>query len=186
MLTEQRYEIILGLLREKNSVTVTELKDILDASESTVRRDITALYKAGKLTRVFGGAVALEHTVNAYEPTVAQKSELNTEEKKKIAAYAASLIQPEDFVYLDAGTTTELMIEYITSHQAVFVTNAISHAKRLAERGFTVYLLGGEFKAVTEAIVGEEAVAALEKYNFTKGFWGANGVSLQKGFPHRS
>ena len=50
MLTEQRYEIILGLLREKNSVTVTELKDILDASESTVRRDITALYKAGKLT----------------------------------------------------------------------------------------------------------------------------------------
>ena len=52
MLTEQRYEIILDLLREKNSVTVTELKDILDASESTVRRDITALYKAGKLTRV--------------------------------------------------------------------------------------------------------------------------------------
>ena len=102
MLTEQRYEIILGLLREKNSVTVTELKDILNASESTVRRDITALYKAGKLTRVFGGAVALEHTVNAYEPTVAQKSELNIEEKKKIAAYAASLIQPEDFVYLDA------------------------------------------------------------------------------------
>ena len=76
MLTEQRYEIILGLLREKNSVTVTELKDILDASESTVRRDITALYKAGKLTRVFGGAVALEHTVNAYEPTVAQKLSL--------------------------------------------------------------------------------------------------------------
>ena len=52
MLTEQRYEIILSLLREKNSVTVTELKDILDASESTVRRDITALYKAGRLTRV--------------------------------------------------------------------------------------------------------------------------------------
>ena len=100
MLTEQRYEIILGLLREKNSVTVTELKDILDASESTVRRDITALYKAGKLTRVFGGAVALEHTVNAYEPTVAQKVELNIEEKKKIAAYAAALIRPEDFVYL--------------------------------------------------------------------------------------
>ena len=99
MLTEQRYEIILGLLREKNSVTVTELKDILEASESTVRRDITALYKAGKLTRVFGGAVALEQKVNAYEPTVAQKSELNTEEKKKIAVYAASLIKPEDFVY---------------------------------------------------------------------------------------
>ena len=43
MLTEQRYQIILDLLKEKKSVTATELKEILDTSESTVRRDITAL-----------------------------------------------------------------------------------------------------------------------------------------------
>ena len=77
MLTEQRFDIILKLLEEKKSVTVTELRELLDASESTVRRDITALDKAGKLTKVFGGAVALNHKVTAYEPTVAQKSELN-------------------------------------------------------------------------------------------------------------
>ena len=108
MLTEQRFDIILKLLEEKKSVTVTELRELLDASESTVRRDITALDKAGKLTKVFGGAVALNHKVTAYEPTVAQKSELNKEEKQKIAKYAASLITPDDFVYLDAGTTTGL------------------------------------------------------------------------------
>ena len=90
MLTEQRYEIILKLLEEKRSITVTELKDILDTSESTVRRDITALDKAGRLTKVFGGAVVLERKVTAYEPTVAQKSELNKKEKEKIAEYAAS------------------------------------------------------------------------------------------------
>ena len=67
MLTEQRHEIILRLLEEKKSITVTELKELLDASESTVRRDITALDKAGKLTKVFGGAVALNHKVTAYE-----------------------------------------------------------------------------------------------------------------------
>lgn len=78
-----------------------------------MRRDITALDKAGKLTKVFGGAVALNHKVTAYEPTVAQKSELNKEEKQKIAKYAASLITPDDFVYLDAGTTTGLMLEYL-------------------------------------------------------------------------
>ena len=182
MLTEQRYEMILNLLEENKSVTVTQIKELLHISESTARRDITALHQAGKLIKVFGGAVALEGEVISREPTVQQKENVNKEQKIRIAKYAASLIEPNDFVYLDAGTTTELMIEYITSHQAVFVTNAISHAKRLAERGFTVYLLGGEFKAVTEAIVGEEAVAALEKYNFTKGFWGANGVSLQKGY----
>ena len=49
MLTQQRHEIILELLREKGSITVTEVKDLLDTSESTVRRDITALDKEGKL-----------------------------------------------------------------------------------------------------------------------------------------
>ena len=80
---EQRYEIILELLETRKSVTVTELKEILDTSESTVRRDITALDKMGRLTKVFGGAVSLENAVSAYEPTVAQKSDLNIEEKKK-------------------------------------------------------------------------------------------------------
>ena len=83
MLTEQRFDIILKLLEERKSITVTELRELLDASESTVRRDITALDKAGKLTKVFGGAVALNHKVTAYEPTVAQKSELNKEEKQR-------------------------------------------------------------------------------------------------------
>ena len=118
MLTEQRFDIILKLLEERKSITVTELRELLDASESTVRRDITALDKAGKLTKVFGGAVALNHKVTAYEPTVAQKSELNKEEKQKIAKYAASLITPDDFVYLDAGTTTGLMLEYLEGVKA--------------------------------------------------------------------
>ena len=85
MLTEQRYQIILDLLKEKKSVTATELKEILDTSESTVRRDITALHKAGKLIKVFGGAVALEDegTVSAYEPTVEQKSLCGREKKNR-------------------------------------------------------------------------------------------------------
>lgn len=63
MLTQQRHEIILELLREKGSITVTEVKDLLDTSESTVRRDITALDKEGKLEKVFGGAVELKERV---------------------------------------------------------------------------------------------------------------------------
>ena len=56
MLTEKRYEVILNLLNEKNSVTVTEIKELLGISESTIRRDLVALDKAGKLIKVFGGA----------------------------------------------------------------------------------------------------------------------------------
>ena len=145
MLTEQRYEIILKLLEEKNSITVAEVKDLLNTSESTVRRDITALHNAGKLVKVFGGAVACDRTVITHEPTVEQKAEVNEEAKQLVAAKAAALIQP--------------------------VTNAVAHAKTLAAAGFRVYLVGGELKGSTEAVVGNQALMNLQSYHFTKGFF---------------
>ena len=141
-----------------------------------------ALDANGQLVKVHGGAILKNTVYSTIDDEVVHRKEQNREAKDKIARYAAGLITAEDFVYIDAGTTTERMIDYIANRQAVFVTNAIGHAKKLAEHGCKVYILGGEFKAVTEAIVGEEAVFTLDKYNFTKGFWGANGVSLQKGF----
>lgn len=182
MLTKQRHELILKLLEENGSVTVTEVKDMLDASESTVRRDITALDREGKLVKVFGGAVAAENAaVTAHEYTVAQKLDLNREEKQKIAKYAASLIEPEDFVYLDAGTTTGYMLDYIVEKRATFVTNAFDHAKRLVSGGMKVLLIGGELKASTEAIIGNQAMRMLSGYHFTKGFFGTNGVAKKSG-----
>lgn len=182
MLTEERFVKILSILESMGSVTVQQLMTELDASESTIRRDLTALDASGQLIKVHGGAISKGTTYATRDDEVVNRREINKEAKERIARYAAELIVPGDFVYLDAGTTTARMIDYITAKQAVFVTNAILHAKRLAERGYTVYILGGEFKAVTEAIVGEEAVVTLEKYNFTKGFWGTNGISTRKGF----
>lgn len=163
-------------------MTVQQLMAELNASESTIRRDLTTLDANGQLTKVHGGAILKNAVYSTTDDEVVHRKEQNREAKEKIARYAAGLIGAGDFVYIDAGTTTELMIDHITEKQATFVTNAVTHAKKLAERGCAVYILGGEFKAVTEAIVGEEAVATLEKYNFTKGFWGTNGISMQQGF----
>lgn len=182
MLTEERFSKILTILEEMGSVTVQQLMTELDASESTIRRDLNTLDANGQLTKVHGGAILKSTVYSTRDDEVVHRKEQNKEAKAAIAKYAASLIGPGDFVYIDAGTTTESMIDYITERQAIFVTNAITHAKKLADRGCSVYILGGEFKAVTEAIVGEEAVVTLDKYNFTKGFWGANGVSLQRGY----
>lgn len=181
MLTKQRQDLLLKLLEERGSITVSEIKDILFASESTIRRDITALDREGKLVKVFGGAVATEQRVVSHEYTVAQKSELNLEEKRKIARYAASLVEPEDFVFLDAGTTTAYMLDYIEELSATFVTNAVAHAQRLAARGMKVLLVGGELKASTEAVVGSQAMQTLLNYHFTKGFFGTNGVTKKSG-----
>lgn len=182
MLTETRQEEILRMLDQKGSVTVQELKDVFGASESTIRRDLNVLHKKGALIKVFGGAVQTESRINIREEEVALRKEQSREEKLRIARYAASLIEPDDFIYLDAGTTTGYMVPYLTERTAMFVTNAVSHALMLAENGFRVILIGGELKAATEAIVGNEAYVNLKKYNFTKGFWGANGVNPMAGF----
>lgn len=182
MLTETRQEEILRMLEQKGSVTVQELKDVFGASESTIRRDLNVLHKKGALIKVFGGAVQTESRINTREEEVALRKEQSREEKLRIARYAASLIEPDDFIYLDAGTTTGYMIPYLTERTAMFVTNAVSHALMLAENGFRVILIGGELKAATEAIVGNEVYVNLKKYNFTKGFWGANGVNPMAGF----
>ena len=142
MLTEQRFERILERLKVKKSITVAEITEDLGISESTARRDITALDKAGKLTKVFGGAVAAEHTYEMKEPTVAQKVNVRKEEKIKIAQYAADMIGDNDFVYLDAGTSVGYMVEFLAKKRAAFVTNAVAHAQRLAAQGNRVLLIG--------------------------------------------
>ena len=85
-------------------------------------------------------------------------------------------------MFIDAGTTTAYMIDYITQRNATYVTNAVLHARRLAAAGFRVFLTGGELKGSTEALIGTEAVGALQRYHFVKGFFGVNGITVKCGF----
>lgn len=181
MLTEERFKIILDEIDEKQAVTVIELVKLLNTSESTIRRDLNSLNDMGKLNKVHGGATKLGNSYTV-EEDVPSKYNVNTEDKHSIAKFAASLICENDFVYIDAGTTTEIMIEYITQKRATYITNGIVHARKLAQKGFTVFVLGGELKFSTEAIIGVEAINSLCKYNFTKGFFGTNGISELTGF----
>lgn len=182
VLTEERYATILRILEEKKAVTVLELTKALHASESTVRRDLTALHKSGRLYKVYGGATALDNNYSTAEEDMQTKQDLHPEEKVAIAHKAASLIGRNDFVYLDAGTTTLHLIDFLPDTSATFVTNGIQHASRLAAKGCKVFILGGKLKAATEAVVGTEALNNLKCYNFTKGFFGTNGISQNSGF----
>ena len=183
MLTQERHSLILNILKEKKTVTITELTEELNTSESTIRRDLTQLDKLGKLNKVHGGAIVIEDDgFSIFEANVETKSSLNVDEKIAVGKYAASLINDEDFVYIDAGTTTERLIDYITNTNAIFVTNGIVHAKKLIQRGCRAYVIGGELKLATEAIVGADGISNLKKYNFTKCFIGTNGISMDKGY----
>lgn len=182
MLTEERHAIIIETVNRKKNVELNELCEMLDTSESTVRRDLCILHDKGALVKVRGGAIAVDDSFTALEQNVDEKAVLFVREKEAIARYAASLIEDGDFVFIDAGTTTEKMIDFIPARQVTFVTNAFVHAKRLAQRGFKVFLPAGEIKLATEAIIGANCVLSLDQYNFTKCFMGVNGISVAGGF----
>lgn len=184
MLTEERFSIIIDTVNREKSVGINRLCELLGASVSTVRRDLNTLDEMGKIIKVHGGAVTVNGDLpqlEAIERNIEEKAVMFPEEKTAIAAYASQLIENGDFVFIDAGTTTAKLIELLPQRDATFVTNAFTNAKMLAQRGFRVYLPAGEIKLSTEAIIGAECVMSLQKYNFTKCFLGANGVSVNAG-----
>lgn len=181
MLTEERYHEILDLLNSKGAVTVIELTKLLQTSESTIRRDLNALAKLGKLNKVHGGATALERVMQG-EEDMQVKSLRFQREKETIAQYAASLIRDGDFIYIDAGSTTDKLVDMINNMNVTYVTNGIIHARKLTQKGCKVYVIGGQFKPVTEAIIGAQALKSIEAFNFTKCFLGTNGIHKTYGY----
>ena len=184
MLAEERFGMILDLLNRQRTATVQQLCEALDASESTIRRDLTELDRLGKLVKVHGGATLPDSRFFAEEPTMEAKQELAVPQKRNIAAAAAALICPDDFVFVDAGSTTLELVRALEGDalRTNYVTNGVAHARILAQKGCRVFLPGGLLRPQTEAIVGASAVSSLQQYNFTKAFMGANGVALEAGF----
>ena len=184
MLAEERFSLIMEQLNRKRTVTVQELCEALSTSESTIRRDLTELDRLGKLNKVHGGATLPDSRFQAEEPTMQAKETLAVPQKRAIAAAAAALIHAEDFVFIDAGSTTLELVRALEGEalQANYVTNGVAHARTLAQKGCRVFLPGGLLRPQTEAIIGAAALTAIQQYNFTKAFMGANGVALDSGF----
>ena len=185
MLQEERFEYILSRVSENGAVKVTSVAEELGISQSTIRRDIKELAETGRLHKVFGGAVANENVITTSDSAISVRENEHTQAKDDIGRFAAEQINRDDFVFIDAGTTTRRIIPYIDESlkgTVTFVTNGVVHARELAARGFLVYLPGGLLKGTTEAIVGTSAVDYVEDCNFTKSFMGTNGVDLNKGY----
>lgn len=183
MIAVERDERIVELVNRSGSVSLAEIVAELGISESTARRALLHLHHQGRLRRVRGGAVkASQAEFVTADAAFAGRQELNMPEKRAIGAHAATLIGPDDFVFIDAGTTTECLVDAITETRATYLTNSLPHAQKLLAKGCRTLLPGGEIKAVTEALVGAETVNFIRRYHFTIGFWGTNGADLETGF----
>ena len=120
MLAEERQRVILRVLEEKRAATVAVLCRETGASEATIRRDLNELDRQGKLNKVHGGAVLPVSEFESQEPDVLTKSTLHTEQKDRIARYAAAQVNDQDFVFIDAGTTTLRMAPPASNVPAVW------------------------------------------------------------------
>lgn len=142
MRKEQRQNEILELVQQKKCSTVTELSAAVFASEATVRRDLHALEKKGMVRLLYGNIVPLNKNPSELPPSF--RANQAREAKRRIAQYAASMIQPSSSVLLDSSSSALYMADYISPEHSITVfTNCIKTALKLHERGVTVYLIGG-------------------------------------------
>lgn len=180
LLTPERHRLILERVNEKEVVKIQELVEITASSESTIRRDLQILEEQKYIKRVHGGASLLQG--KRIELGIPEKSTKNLQDKIAISKFAASLVEDGDCIYLDAGTTTYQMIQFLTDKDILVVTNGLTHIESLLDNNMSTYLLGGLIKSKTRALIGSGALTSLEHYRFDKCFLGVNGVHYQYGY----
>lgn len=119
MFAEERQEKLLGILREKRKVAVSEMCDVFNVSGATIRADLRQLEEEGLLTRTHGGAVL--RTRASFEQASDAREIVNLSAKERIGQRAAALVEDGDIIVLDTGTTTLHIARNIRDRQNVTV-----------------------------------------------------------------
>ena len=159
----ERKKQILDLLKRNGGVKVTELSQLFDISEVTVRNYLADMEKKGLLSRVHGGAISSYKPY--YSMNMGQRLETNQQEKKKIAEKVAQMVDNNDTVMLNSGTTTLLVFRSLSANYNLnIVTNSIAIALEAADNpNFNVILVGGSVNTKYQFTYGTDAVQQLKK-----------------------
>ena len=180
MIPYLRKKRILDELEKKEIVYLEHFIDILyEVSESTIRRDLKILSDEGKIILLHGGAIKLKKS--SKEVPVVSKKLMNVKFKERIAKYASSLIQNGETIYLDSGTTTELMIKYLKNKDITIVTTNTQILNQLEDTKFECILIGGEIIKNLGSTVGALTDRILSEFHFSRAFFCSNGYSEVNG-----
>ncbi|MFN8099476.1 MAG: DeoR/GlpR family DNA-binding transcription regulator [Dermatophilaceae bacterium] len=181
MYAAERQQRIMAQARQAGRVEVITLAEELGVATETIRRDLTALEQRGTLRRVHGGAIPVERL--ELEPTLATRATRLTDEKRRIAARALDHLPREGTVLLDAGSTTQAIVEMLPPDaDLTIVTNSIAAAAVLTSHpGVQLFLIGGRVRGVTGASVGAWATDALADLVVDLAVMGTNGFSVARG-----
>ncbi|MBQ3428109.1 MAG: DeoR/GlpR transcriptional regulator [Clostridia bacterium] len=178
----ERRQKIAELVNSRGKVKVTELAELFGISEVSVRTDLADLEAKGLISRVHGGAVSSYKTY--YNMDMQQRLAANRENKDKIAARVAQMIEDNDTVMLNSGTTTLSIFRKIPqSLNLSIVTNSIAIALEAADNpSFNVVLLGGSINPKYQFVYGDNANAQLMGYHADKLILSVDGITAENGF----
>jgi len=174
----ERRAVILDMLMEGGSVSVSELAKRLSVTVVTARADLVALEAEGLLVRTHGGAVPSQH------PKILERMRAGKAHKSVVAKAAAAMIEDGDTAIISAGTTTALIAKYLLGKRDVHIVtnNTLVLVYARTNPHLRVTLVGGEFRPEEEGVVGPMALAALDQFHVSKAFIGIDGASVKQGF----
>jgi len=177
---------LLEMLGRIGFVSVAEAAERMNVSSMTIRRDLEALEARGVLTRTHGGAVAIQgrrlEVFDAVEPVFEQRRRRQAGAKARIAIAAAALIEPNETIALDVGTSVLALAKELVGRPGLkFLTNNLSAAMTLSGGPSPVYLLGGQLRAPEMSVIGTAATEQARSYYVDRAFIGASGV-IDAGF----
>ncbi len=178
-LPQERKHAILTRLRTHGRVSATELATLFDLSEDSIRRDLRELAAQGLCRRVYGGAL-----LPALTPApLPQRQEENAPRKQGLAKVAVSLVQPNQVLLIDAGSTNNAIAAALPERYGLTVaTNAPSIAQQLmAREGFEVLLIGGRMDNRAGGSVGAQALDQLRRIRADVCFPGACAIDSAHG-----
>jgi DeoR family transcriptional regulator, fructose operon transcriptional repressor len=181
MLPTQRRQAILAQVREHAAVSAEDLARQFSVSVETIRRDLRRLQERGLLERVYGGAT--QPSGRSTEGTFATRSSRNMDRKRAIAALAASLVEPEETVIIDVGTTAlEVAMALPANFRGRVLTNSVQVATRVSGRTDVELLVcGGQVRAGDGACFGPHAEAFFAEFYADRAFLGSGGVHPEAG-----
>ena len=187
MLKEERIHQIHELLIERKRISLDELCENFGVSKNTIRRDINELEEQGIIRKVYGGIVLKEAEIMSLEPFSAREIR-NINEKKKIAAVAAALVNDGEVIYIDSGTTTMHLLPHIAEKNFLTIVTASVYVLELATRysNLNVIATGGNLQPPIKALVGPSVLECIRNYNFSKIFLASTGITIEHGATNAS
>ena len=168
MLALERRNLILEKLQTEKKVVVSELSQLYEVSEETIRRDLDKLEKEGLAIKSYGGAV-INEDVSIDLPFNIRKNQ-NVSGKQKMAEIAASLVQEGDHIFLDASTTAVFVAKALKEKERLTViTNSMEILLELSDvSGWNIISTGGVMKEGYLAFLGSRTEESIRSYYVDK------------------